>query len=205
MRKAAEFFADGGDNCAAEGFGDGIGVRKDGDDPADQAAGGGVHPGGQDRTDGDFLLEKPVIGPPGNPDADKEVKDMVVPLPELIDEKRLFPDGKVAVFCLPLPGSFAGKAEHLRRDPCQEAVEGAAVVGKKRMIIWPAGLLFTAWNGRTGGRTAVRAAGTGMAFQLGKFPEDLVLGKMGEARSGCQRGTLSVGVSLCVRIVVSER
>ena len=99
-----------------------------GDHPSNNASGCSVHPCGKGWADSDLLFKDPPSGLTLHRDSDKEIKYVVVALPELIDKDRFFPEGEVAIQAAPLTHAFPAVTDHLGRDMGKQPVYSLAIV-----------------------------------------------------------------------------
>ena len=126
--KAVEDLRLGKGSGPAEGFRYGIRIGEDGDHPSNDAASSGIHPCGECRTDSDLFFKGAPIALTLDRDPDKQIKHMMVALPQFIDKERFFPECEVTIKTVPFTYPFPTVTDHLGRDMGQEPVYRPAVV-----------------------------------------------------------------------------
>ncbi|OUN87586.1 hypothetical protein B5G00_18535 [Blautia sp. An46] len=123
-----------------------------------------------------LLFKDPPSGLTLHRDSDKEIKYVVVALPELIDKDRFFPEGEVAIQAAPLTHAFPAVTDHLGRDMGKQPVYSLAIV--RDAHVSAGGFAGRYLRIRQCIFRVVRAGRTVDIFVSLQFPEDAVLGEV---------------------------
>ena len=127
--QAVEFLPHGQRHPSAKGLRNGVGIWEDGNDPPNETAGRGIHPCREYRTDGNFLFIGTVVLLPRDLYPHKEIKYMVISLPQFVHKQRPDSQREVTEIAAPFSNSLPAIADHLRWDMGQKPIYRSPIVG----------------------------------------------------------------------------